>query len=310
MKTESKDCRDSITVVVPVRNRAGIVCRTLDSIAEQTYRPVRLIVVDNGSTDSTLDVITDWASRHRDKDFMVSVLSEPRPGACRARNKGLDAVETEWTMFFDSDDLMAPGHIARAMSEADSDVDVVGWDYVLKTKNGKQKLRRFYQRDFIYNNLFHSMFGTVRYMARTSLFRRAGGWLDDAAMFDDAELGMRLLALNPCIRYAGPEITLTILESESSIMTARSGRLQSMHIALDAMQRTMPADTRHWVDLMRILMALTWARHDAASGDYVRRIIDDTSGLRRHLWRFFAFYTRHGGRGVAHIYSLLRYLGF
>lgn len=298
-----------ITVVIPVRDREKIVCRTLDSVYAQTYRPVRLIVVDNGSTDSTFETVSEWAGRHNDDDFKVSVLSEPVPGACRARNRGLDAVETEWTMFFDSDDVMLPGHVGRAMANAGDDTDVVGWNYILQKNDGSRVIRRFYQNDFVYNNLFHSMFGTVRYMARTSLFRKAGGWLDEAAMFDDTELGMRLLALNPRIKFAGSEITMTTFETEKSIMTSPAGRLQSMQPALDAMQVNMPPATRHWADLMRILMALTWARGDAGSRDYVKKIIAATPSPRRYIWRLFELYTSAGGRGVAHIYRLLRYIG-
>jgi len=306
MNQKTTNSYNDITIVVPVRNREAVVCETLDSIVAQTYRPLRLIVVDNGSEDASADVVSRWIAAHRSDDFNAILLSEPVPGACRARNAGLRAVETEWVMFFDSDDIMLPMHVSRAMSIAGADVDIVGWDYELISLEGRKFRRRFYTNDLWYNNLFHSSLSTLRYMARTDLFRRAGGWLDSAAMFDDAELGMRLLALNPRIKSAGREITVVVRESPRSIMTDPSGRLKSMQPALDAMQRTMPPATAHWVDLMRILMAKTWAKDDAGAAEYADKIISAAPFFRRQLWRALATYVGMGGRGAAYIYKPFR----
>ena len=50
----------TVTVIVPVRNRSGVIVRCLDSVAAQTHAAVRLIVVDNGSTDESRSVVPDW----------------------------------------------------------------------------------------------------------------------------------------------------------------------------------------------------------------------------------------------------------
>ena len=97
-----------ITIIVPVYNRAHLVGATLDSIAAQTLRPIHLVLVDNNSQDNTLKVLLDFKKRHQSDDFKVTVLQETRRGAAAARNCGLQEATTEWVMFFDSDDIMAP----------------------------------------------------------------------------------------------------------------------------------------------------------------------------------------------------------
>ncbi len=188
-----------LTIVIPVRNRADIVGRTLASIEAQTYRPLSVILVDNGSTDATRLVLEQWANAARTDDFDVKVIDEPSPGAARARNAGLKAVETDWTMFFDSDDVMLPGHVERAMKclSKNPKADIIGWDTSIGLAGGDTKRVAFYSTDMIYNNVLHGGFATQRYMARTEIFRKAGGWSERVRVWDDIELGTRLLTMSP-----------------------------------------------------------------------------------------------------------------
>ena len=57
-----------VSIIIPVYNRAGIVGRTLQSVAAQSYRPLELILVDNNSTDNTLEVLNGFKSRHESPD--------------------------------------------------------------------------------------------------------------------------------------------------------------------------------------------------------------------------------------------------
>ncbi|MGM9859820.1 MAG: glycosyltransferase family A protein [Muribaculaceae bacterium] len=294
-----------ISIVIPVRNRADSVCRTLDSIAAQTYRPLRVIVVDNGSTDGSTDAVQHWASQHCDNNLSLTLLSEAQPGACAARNRGLQAVDTPWTMFFDSDDTMRPEHVARAMAvaEAHPDANIIGWD-VLHHCGSVETRKRFIVKDIVYNNLMHSSFATLRYMARTDLFRRAGGWLLGARLFDDVELGMRLLALNPTVVHAGSDITVDVFESEQSISTASRADISHMDIAVDAIERSLPHNHRHWVDLRRLIFLAGDGAGDPAAHQRATAIIAATPLPRRMLWQILYNYSRAGGRGVARIYRL------
>ena len=90
---------NDITIIIPVYNRAGIVGPTLDAVAAQTWRPLNVILVDNASTDNTLQVLNQWKKSVERPDFKVEVIEERTPGASAARNAGLRRATTRWTMF-------------------------------------------------------------------------------------------------------------------------------------------------------------------------------------------------------------------
>ena len=134
-----------ISIIIPVYNRAEIVTATLDSVAKQSLRPLDVILIANNSTDNTLEVLNEWKQQVETEDFHVTILRESKPGATTARNRGLKEAETPYTMFFDSDDLMAPNHVQRAVDAfiANPDIDVVGWDVDVKTLSGGKTAYRF-----------------------------------------------------------------------------------------------------------------------------------------------------------------------
>src|SRR5579863_8085008 len=96
--------RGVVSVIIPSFNRATLVTRALDSVFAQTYRPIELLVVDDGSTDESPKVIESWAIRHRGNEFEVHLICQPNCGAPTARNRGLIDCTGEFIQFLDSDD--------------------------------------------------------------------------------------------------------------------------------------------------------------------------------------------------------------
>lgn len=239
----SAEPKVAVTIVVPLYQRAAVVERTLDSVAAQTYRPLRLIIVDNGSTDGSLEVATRWAATHRAADFQIDVVSEPRRGAAAARNRGLAMVNSAWTMFFDSDDCMAPNHLASAMAmvAARPKAELVGWDVRYHSAVGRSSVKPFEPTDIQYHNLMHGSLATLRYFARTELFRRAGGWNEQAAVWDDIELGCRLLALNPVVVKRRGSPMVDVYHSPESITgSSRSRNLEAALHTLSLIRQNYP----------------------------------------------------------------------
>jgi glycosyltransferase involved in cell wall biosynthesis len=92
--------------VIPTYNRAQYVCRAIDSVLAQEYRPSEIIVVDDGSTDNTKQVVETYGAR-------VKYVYQPNAGVSAARNRGIAAAGCEWIAFLDSDDCWLPGHLRR-----------------------------------------------------------------------------------------------------------------------------------------------------------------------------------------------------
>jgi glycosyltransferase involved in cell wall biosynthesis len=98
------DGAGQVSVVIPAHNRAGLLRDTLRSVAEQDEPVARVIVADDGSTDDTAAVVEEFGALH--------VLNpEGGWGPARARNAGLERVETEYVAFLDSDDLWLPNAV-------------------------------------------------------------------------------------------------------------------------------------------------------------------------------------------------------
>jgi glycosyltransferase involved in cell wall biosynthesis len=97
-----------VSVIVPTYNRAKFINRCLESVASQSYRPIELIVVDDGSTDSTSELVRDFSRRGDGTSFVVRYITQDNAGAPAARNRGLIECNGEFIQFLDSDDVLHP----------------------------------------------------------------------------------------------------------------------------------------------------------------------------------------------------------
>ena len=95
-----------VSVIIPTYNRADLVQQALASVKAQTYRDFEIVVVDDGGTDGTFEVLS--------ADREIRVLRHAgRRGVSAARNTGIIAARGEWLAFLDSDDLWLPDKLAR-----------------------------------------------------------------------------------------------------------------------------------------------------------------------------------------------------
>jgi glycosyltransferase involved in cell wall biosynthesis len=98
-----------VSVIIPTYNRADLVQQALASVKAQTYRDFEIVVVDDGGTDGTFEVLSAWRE--------IRVLRHAgRRGVSAARNTGIIAARGEWLAFLDSDDLWLPDKLARQIS--------------------------------------------------------------------------------------------------------------------------------------------------------------------------------------------------
>ena len=292
-----------LTIVIPVRDRAGLVGRTLESVAAQTLRPLKIVLVDNGSIDGTPVVLRNWAGEFNTVGIEAVVVNEPTPGASCARNRGLAEVTTEWTMFFDSDDTMQPDHCRRAMDWAEG-ADVVGWDVYYHDLDGRVSVKPFYASDLQYHSLMHGTMATQRYMARTSLFIRAGKWHPQMRGWDDIELGSRVLALSPRVRRIEGKPLVDIWAQEASITgKTYSERADQYLEALECIEANIGGSRgRIFTDVKRAILAADCRREGmVAFGPMLGERLKGYGLKNSVLLRMIYLYRLMGGRGAARI---------
>lgn len=101
------------SVIIPCYNRSEMISDTISSVLNQTERDFELILVDDGSTDDTKDVIKKWI----EKDNRILLVEQANSERGKARNHGWKCANGEWICFLDSDDLMLADHL-KTIKEA------------------------------------------------------------------------------------------------------------------------------------------------------------------------------------------------
>ena len=114
-----------VTIVVPVYNVEQYLDRCIESIVNQTYNNIEIILVDDGSPDNCPQMCDDWAR----KDNRIKVIHKENNGLGMARNSGIEIATGSYILFVDSDDYIAPQTIEKCIAEFDrmqSDVVMFG----------------------------------------------------------------------------------------------------------------------------------------------------------------------------------------
>ncbi|MBQ8376614.1 MAG: glycosyltransferase [Akkermansia sp.] len=112
-----------ISVIVPVYNSAAFLSATLDSICNQTYRNLEIILVNDGSTDTSPAILEKYAA----KDQRIKVINQMNAGQAAARNRGIEAATGKYIQFLDSDDLFESNMIqilVEASEKNDSEITI------------------------------------------------------------------------------------------------------------------------------------------------------------------------------------------
>lgn len=97
-----------VSIISPCYNREKILWRFLDSVLDQTYKKIQLILIDDGSTDGTLSVIKEYISKFEKAGIKYEYYSKPNGGVSSAINEGLKYVKGEFLCWPDSDDWYEP----------------------------------------------------------------------------------------------------------------------------------------------------------------------------------------------------------
>ena len=214
-----------ISIVIPVYNRADIVRATLDSVVAQTHRPLQVVLVDNYSTDNTLQVLETFKKEHPGDGFNVVIAREQHHTAGAARNSGFELATGEWVLFFDSDDQMEEGLVAsyvkvinRARRKGKA-LDLISARSTLVFPDGSTRQAPFHRGDLFANHILHGQLATQRYAVRREFFASTDGWNIDLPRWNDWEVGLRLLLARPHVAYMGGKSRVTINHNGADSIT-------------------------------------------------------------------------------------------
>jgi glycosyltransferase involved in cell wall biosynthesis len=186
--------RPTVSVVIPTYNRAYIVDHAIKSVLSQTYRDLELIVVDDGSTDNTEQIVREGG------DHRIRYLRhEKNQGMSAARNTGIRASSGEYIAFQDSDDVWVPEKLQKQMEVFGSLPGKVGVVYsgLLRINNGNKRYIP-YKKNIKVDGFIHDVFldscltNLPTAVVRKSCFEKSGMFDEYLFGLEDMELFFRI----------------------------------------------------------------------------------------------------------------------
>ena len=104
-----------VSVINATYNQSNYVKQLLESLAEQTYQNLEIIIVSDGSTDKTEKIVQNFAAKYKDRKFTIKFISKLHTGVQKTRNCGLDEATGKYVIFPDSDTWLFPTCIEKML---------------------------------------------------------------------------------------------------------------------------------------------------------------------------------------------------
>lgn len=127
-----------ISVIVPVYNTAGYLERCIDSVLHSSCQTFELILVNDGSSDSSLEICRNYCR----SDRRIKLIDQEHQGVSAARNRGIEASRGEWIVFVDSDDFISADFFNLIIREEYRRCDLLIFDYLLLKKKARKRASR------------------------------------------------------------------------------------------------------------------------------------------------------------------------
>jgi len=179
-----------ISVITATYNRADVLRRAVESVRSQTVKPFEYIIVDDGSTDDTSQLLSQY-----DDSWITTIALNKNCGPATAWNRAIEQVNTAYTTFLDSDDEYLPHRLERTIEILDKHPNTGGIAHTFeKVRNKKRTHRpvpdcRLTHKRLVNRNLIG---GTSNTAYRTAAIRDVGGFDESFQSSIDYELQLRL----------------------------------------------------------------------------------------------------------------------
>jgi glycosyltransferase involved in cell wall biosynthesis len=197
----------AVSVIIPAYNAEAFVEEAVRSVFAQTYRDFEIIVVDDGSTDGTPDVV-------RSLEGSVRLIRQRNQGLPAARNAGAAAATGEWLAFLDADDIWLPDKLERQMRRADGSVVLIYTDRYNFGARGDLPEVQGLVTPLLEGEIFESLLYFGNFITASSVliqrrvFNGLGGFYEKLKAAEDWDLWIRCAATSlagvcrePLLRY-------------------------------------------------------------------------------------------------------------
>lgn len=179
-----------VSVVIPAFNSEQYIGECVDSVLAQSYRNFEIIIIDDGSTDDTVNIVSDY------QDDRIRLFHQNNSGSAAARNYGVKQASGMWIAFIDADDIWLPGKLQKQLEHCSNhawshtDLFFHGDFYPKYTKATKFTSKH---SGFILNNLLvENSIGTSSVVIKKEIFQASGGFNTNLRALQDWDLWLRV----------------------------------------------------------------------------------------------------------------------
>lgn len=208
------------SVIIPTYNRAVLLAEALDSVFAQEFTDYEVLVVDDGSTDETMGILSSYGNR-------IRIFRQDNRGPGAARNLGIQNAVGEYVAFLDSDDLWFPWTLttyADAIHLHRHPSIVLGHWWQFKTNDASLQLvhqtlirERFFS-DFLSAGSTAIFFGTNYAVVRRAIFAQGLLFTEAVRVLEDQDLGLRMGIEPGCLIIESP-VTVAYRDTVGSLTT-------------------------------------------------------------------------------------------
>lgn len=282
-----------VAVIMPLRNKRAWVERAVRSVLAQTFGNFQLVVVDDGSTDGSADVVRQIA------DPRISLLRQPNAGPGAARNRGIAETRSEWLAFLDADDAWEPDYLENAFQNLTAhphlDVHVAGFVWVPQGRFTRPFLAGEENRAGVWRlpadldaGRFFEMFNwwsSNVVLARRDTVARHGGFYAKLGCNsgEDQYLWLRVVLANPV--YREPRVAARVFTDGSALGIGRKTTKPPPPVITDPapLFADCPAELRPALERFLEFEAYRAAYRHAATGRFAvaRGLMRDYPGMCR-----------------------------
>lgn len=187
------------SVVIPFYNAEATLERAIDSVLAQEGVSLQILLIDNNSTDLSIDIAQSYANKHKN----ISLHREPKQGANYARNLGMGLAKKDWIQYLDADDELLPQKIVNQLSIANLEtIDVILSPFREHTTDGTIIDYTINSFDDVHLSLLLGKYGiTSSILWRKTAIESVNGWNEQLTSHQEMDLLFNLIINNRVLFY-------------------------------------------------------------------------------------------------------------
>jgi len=249
----------TVSVIIPAYNSASFIHKAIDSVLAQSFEDYEIIVVNDGSSDNTVECLASYAGR-------LQVITQPNAGASKARNTGIQAAKGEFVAFLDADDLWRPSKLEQQVAALRAKPNWVACYTETSYKADEETqiqqpepLAKLVTKD-LKQVFLHPYLVTSSFMVRREVLNRVGYFDEGLKTAEDIDLYLRIAEQGPIGLLQTSLVWKADIEgSLGSLLSSYQDNLTVVERFLQRQQATEP----HWRVLAKQVKAkiyLDWGK--------------------------------------------------